>query len=64
MIINITYLNYDGLKRYYKKVVSNTSSLEKANIPSTELFTTPSNCVEVLMSIKYGSKDKLNMHTV
>ena len=27
-------------------------------------FTTPTNCVEVIMSIKYGSKDSLNMHTV
>ena len=60
----MTYLNYDGLKRYDKKVVSNTSLLEKANIPSTGLFTTPQDCVEVLMSIKYGSKDSLNMHTV
>ena len=36
----------------------------KANIPTNGQFTTPSNCTEVLMSIKYGSKDSLNMHTV
>ena len=60
----MTYLNYDGLKRYDKKVISNTSAVEKANISSTGEFTTPQDCVEVLMSIKYGSKGSLNMHTV
>ena len=64
MIINITYLNYDGLKRYDKKVSSSASALEKANIPSTGQFTTPTNCVEVIMNIKYGSQYSLNMHTV
>ena len=38
--------------------------LQKENIPSTGQFTTPQDCVEVYMCIKYGSKDKLNMHTV
>ena len=40
------------------------STEEKGKIPTNGQFTTPSNCVEVLMSIKYGSKDSLNMHTV
>ena len=60
----MTYLNYDGLKRYDKKVVSNTSALEKSNIPSTGEFTTPQDCVEVYMCIKHRSKGSLNMHTV
>ena len=42
----------------------NTQSLQKANIPSNGQFTTPAGCIEVKMSIKYGSKDSLNMHTV
>ena len=39
-------------------------ALEKAGIPSDGRITTPAGCIEVKMSIKYGSKDNLNMHTV
>ena len=42
----------------------NTSSLQKAEIPTNGQFTTPQDCVEDMMCIKYGSKDSLNMHTV
>ena len=57
-------INPAGSVIVFKLANGNTDSIQKANIPSTGQFTTPSNCVEVIMSIKYGSKDSLNMHTV
>ena len=57
-------INSSGSRIVFKLSNGNTQSLEKANISSNGQFTTPANCVEVIMSIKYGSKDKLNMHTV
>ena len=57
-------INPTGSAIVFKLSNGNTSSLQKAKIPDNGQFTTPSNCVEVLMSIKYGSKDSLNMHTV
>ena len=57
-------INPAGSVIVFKLANGNTDSIQKSNIPSTGQFTTPSNCVEVIMSIKYGSKDNLNMHTV
>ena len=57
-------INSTGSVIVFKLSNGNTSSLQKANIPSNGEFTTPSNCIEVYMSIKYGTKDSLNMHTV
>lgn len=57
-------INSTGSIIVFKLSNGNTSSLQKTNIPDTGEFTTPSNCVEVYMSIKYGTKDSLNMHTV
>ena len=57
-------INSTGSVIVFKLSNGNTSSLQKANIPETGEFTTPTNCVEVYMSIKYGTKDSLNMHTV
>ena len=57
-------INPAGSVIVFKLANGNTDSIQKANIPSTGQFTTPANCVEVIMSIKYGSKDNLNMHTV
>ena len=57
-------INPAGSVIVFKLANGNTDSIQKANIPSTGQFTTPSNCVEVIISIKYGSKDILNMHTV
>ncbi len=56
-------INPAGSVIVFKLANGNTSSLQKAEIPSTGQFTTPANCVEVIISIKYGSKDNLNMHT-
>ena len=57
-------INPTGSRIVFRKSNGNTSSLEKEEIPTNGQFTTPENCVEVKMSIKYGSKDSLNMHTV
>ena len=57
-------INPAGSVIVFKLANGNTDSIQKANIPSTGQFTTPSNCVEVIIRIKYGSKDNLNMHTV
>ena len=57
-------INPKGSAIVFKMSNGNTSSLQKANIPTNGQFTTPAKCVEVYMSIKYGSKDSLNMHTV
>ena len=57
-------INPTGSVIVFKFSYGNTESLQKANIPSNGQFTTPADCVEVMMSIKYGSKDSLNMHTV
>ena len=57
-------INPKGSAIVFKMSNGNTSSLQKANIPTNGQFTTPAKCVEVYMSIKYGSKDKLNVHTV
>ena len=48
----------------FKLSYGNTSSIQKADIPTNGQFTTPPACIEVVMCIKYGSKDSLNMHTV
>ena len=55
-------INPAGSAIVFKLSYGNTSSLQKAEIPNNGLFTTPQDCVEVMMSIKHGSKDKLNMH--
>ena len=57
-------INPTGSRIVFKLSNGNAQSLEKAEISTNGQFTTPSNCVQVIMSIKYGSKDKLNMHTV
>ena len=57
-------INPTGSAIVFKLSNGNTSSLQKTKIPTNGQFTTPSNCIEVLMSIRYGSKDSLNMHTV
>lgn len=57
-------INPAGSAIVFKLANGNTESLQKTNIPNNGQFTTPSNCVEVMMSIKYGSKDSLNMHAV
>ena len=56
-------INRAGSRIVFKLANGNTSSLEKANIPNNGVFTTPADCVEVFMSIKYGTKDSLNMRT-
>ena len=56
-------INRTGSRIVFKLSNGNTHSIEKANIPNNGVFTTPADCVEVLMSIKYGSKDSLNMRT-
>ena len=56
-------INRAGSRIVFKLANGNTSSIEKANIPNNGVFTTPSDCVEVFMSIKYGTKDILNMRT-
>ena len=68
---NTTYsYNYEdcinpvGSVIVFKFSYGNTDSIQKENIPTNGQFTTPADCVEVIMSIKYGSKDSLNMHTV
>ena len=57
-------INPAGSAIVFKLSNDNTESLQKDKIPSNGQFTTPADCVEVIMSIKYGSKDSLNMHTV
>ena len=57
-------INPTGSVIVFKLSNGNTSAIQKADIPTNGQFTTPADCVEVLMSIKYGSKDSLNMHTV
>ena len=57
-------INPAGSVIVFKLSYGNTDSIQKANIPTNGQFTTPADCVEVIMSIKYGSKDSLNMHTV
>ena len=57
-------INPAGSRIVFKLANGNTSSLQKDTIPSDGQFTTPEYCVEVLISIKHGSKDSLNMHTV
>ena len=57
-------INPAGSRIVFKLSNGNTSSLQKDTIPSDGQFTTPEYCVEVLISIKHGSKDSLNMHTV
>ena len=57
-------INPVGSVIVFKYSYGNTESLQKDKIPSNGQFTTPADCVEVIMSIKYGSKDSLNMHTV
>ena len=56
-------INRTGSRIVFKLSNGNTHSIEKANIPNNGVFTTPADCVEVLMSIKYGTKDSLNMRT-
>ena len=57
-------INPTGSRIVFKLSNGNAQSLEKASIPSDGRLTTPANCIEVKMSIKYGSKDNLNMHKV
>ena len=57
-------INPAGSVIVFKFSYGNTESIQKANIPSNGQFTTPADCVEVMMSIKHGSEDSLNMHTV
>ena len=57
-------INPTGSRIVFKLSNGNTQSLEKASIPSDGRLTTPAGCIEVKMSIKYGSKDKLNVHKV
>ena len=57
-------INPTGSRIVFKLSNGNAQSLEKASIPSDGRITTPAGCIEVKMSIKYGSKDSLNMHTV
>ena len=57
-------INPTGSRIVFKLSNGNAQSLEKASIPSNGRLTTPANCIEVKMSIKYGSKDRLNMHKV
>ena len=57
-------INPAGSIIVFKFSYGNTDSIQKANIPSNGQFTTPAACVEVMMSIKHGSKDSLNVHTV
>ena len=47
----------------FKLSYGNTESLQNKAIPNNGVFTTPADCVEVMMSIKYGTKDSLNMRT-
>ena len=48
----------------FKLSYGNTESIQKADIPTNGQFTTPAACIEVVMCIKHGSKDSLNVHTV
>ena len=57
-------INPAGSVIVFKLSNGNTDAIQKGDIPTNGQFTTPTNCVEVMMSIKHGSKDKLNMHTV
>ena len=57
-------INPTGSRIVFKLSNGNPQSLEKAEISTNGQFTTPAGCIEVKMSIKYGSKDSLNMHTV
>ena len=57
-------INPTGSRIVFKLSNGNAQSLEKASIPSDGRLTTPADCIEVKMSIKYGSKDSLNMHKV
>ena len=57
-------INPTGSRIVFKLSNGNPQSLEKANIPSDGRLTTPASCIEVKMSIRYGSKDKLNVHKV
>ena len=57
-------INPTGSRIVFKLSNGNTQKLEKNEIPTNGQFTTPERCVQVIMSIKYGSKDSLNMHTV
>ena len=59
---NYGCINPAGSVIVFKNSWGNTSSIQKADIPTNGLFTTPADCVEVIMSIKHGTKDKLNMH--
>ena len=56
-------INRTGSVIVFKLSNGNTEGLQKANIPNNGVFTTPADCVEVMMSIKYGTKDDLNMRT-
>ena len=55
-------INPAGSVIVFKNSYGNTTSIQKGDIPTNGQFTTPENCVEVMMSIKYGTKDKLKMH--
>ena len=57
-------INPTGSRIVFKLSNDNAQSLEKANIPSNGRLTTPAGCIEVKISIKYGSKNSLNMHKV
>ena len=57
-------INPVGSVIVFKFSYGNTNSIQKEDIPTNGEFTTPADCVEVIMSIKYGSKDSLNMHTI
>ena len=57
-------INPVGSVIVFKFSYGNTNSIQKADIPTNGQFTTPADCVEVIMCIKHGSKDSLNMHTV
>ena len=65
---NMTYsynygcINPTGSVIVFKLSYGNTESIKKANIPTNGQFTTPADCIEVMMSIRYGKKDRLQMH--
>ena len=56
-------INRNGSVIVFKLSYGNTESLQNKAIPNNGVFTTPADCVEVMMSIKYGTKDDLNMRT-
>ena len=57
-------INPTGSRIVFKMSGGNTNSLEKAGIPSDGRITTPTGCIEVKMSIRYGTKDRLNVRKV